>query len=131
MNAPALFHESLLAAIGEVVAVLHGPKTVGAALRPELSAENAGKWVSNCLNAEHPQKFDPEQVLFILREGRKAQAHAAINYLLREAGYADAQPIEPEDEKAALQRQFIEGMKSLEQMMARLNRTETTLRQVA
>jgi len=131
MTTQALFHETFLSALAEVVAALHGAKTVGAALRPELGAEAAGKWLSNCLNHEHPQKLDPDQVLFILREGRKAQAHAAINYLLRESGYADAQPIEPEDERAKLQRDFLQGVQHLSQLAARLDRTETPLRKVA
>lgn len=128
---PALFHETLLSALGEVIATLGGAKTVGSALRPELGADAAGKWLSNCLNAEHPQNLHPEQVLFILREGRKAQSHAAINYLLREAGYADAQPIEPEDERAKLQRDFLQGVQHLSQLAARLDRVELPLRKVA
>jgi len=131
MTTQALFHETFLSALAEVVAALHGAKTVGAALRPELGAEAAGKWISNCLNHEHPQKLDPDQVLFILREGRKAQSHAAINYLLRESGYADAQPIEPDDEKAALQREFISGIKALTQLAERLDRNEAPLKRVA
>ena len=127
----SLFHDSFSDALTEVVKSLGGHKTVGLALRPDKSADSSARWLNDCLNPSRSERLDPDQVLFVLREGRKAQSHSAMNYLLREAGYADAQPIEPEDEKAALQRQVIESVKSLEQIMTRLNRTETTLRQVA
>lgn len=122
MHTPPLFNESLLEALTDVVKGCGGPKAMGSVMRPELSAELAGKWVSNCLNHDHPQKFDPEQVLFVLREGRKNNIHCAMNYLLRECGYADAQPIEPDDEKARLQREFVAGVAVLTQLAARLEK---------
>jgi len=128
---PHLFHESFTDALTEVVKALGGHKTVGLALRPDKTADTAGRWLHDCLNLSRSEKLDPDQVLFILREGRKAQAHAAINYLLRESGYADAQPIEPEDERAKLQRDFLQGVQHLSQLAARLDRVETPLRKVA
>jgi hypothetical protein len=38
----------------------------------------------------------------------------------RDLGYADPVPIEPEDERAALQRQFIESTANLLKMAARI-----------
>lgn len=108
-----------------------GFKTVGLALRPEKDADSDSRWLHACLDDARPERLTPDQVLFILREGRKAQAHAAINYLLRESGYADAQPIEPEDERAKLQRDFLQGVQHLSQLAARLDKVETPLRKVA
>jgi len=123
MHPIPLFNESLLEALTDVVKGCGGAKVIGALMRPEMSAELAGKWVSNCLNHDHPQKFDPEQVLFVLREGRKKQIHCAVNHILRECGYADAVPIEPEDERAALQRDFIAAIETAKQLAARLERS--------
>jgi len=128
---PHLFHDTLTDALVEVVKSLGGFKTVGLALRPDKSADAASRWLNDCLNANRAEHLEPDQVLFILREGRKAQSHAAINYLLREAGYADAQPIEPEDERAALQRQFNQRVDDLKTILARLDRNEQPLRKVA
>lgn len=122
MNGPALFHETLLDALREVVHVLGGTKAVGAKMRPEKGADTAGKWVSDCLNADRAERFDPEQVLYLLRAGRAAGRHAAANYLMREAGYADPTPVEPEDERARAQRDFEAAVKTLGTVTDRLAR---------
>lgn len=122
MNAPALFHESLLDALAEVVRALGGSKAVGAKMRPEKGVDTAGKWVSDCLNADRAERFDPEQVLFLLRAGRAAGCHAAANYLMRESGYADPIPVEPEDERARAQRDFEAAVKALGTVTDRLAR---------
>ena len=54
--------------------------------------------------------------------GFTAAARAAANFLMREAGYADPQPIEPEDERARLEREFIEAAKGVQAIAARLTR---------
>ena len=118
----SLFHETLFAALDEIVKALGGSKKVGQLLRPDKSPDIAGKWLCNCLNPERVERLDPDQLLMLLREARKISAHAAINHILRESGYADAQPIEPEDERAALQRTFIQGVQTLTLLASRLER---------
>ena len=41
-------------------------------------------------------------------------------FICRDLGYSDPQPIEPEDERAALQRQFIESTALLVKMAERI-----------
>lgn len=122
MNAPALFHESLNEALREVVQALGGFKKVGAAMRPEKSAEEAGRWIADALNPDRREHFDPDQVLWLLREGRAAGIHAGANYLMRESGYADPTPIEPEDERARLQREFIAAAATIQTIADRMAR---------
>lgn len=122
MTAPALFHESLADALREVVQALGGTKAVGAMLRPERGADAAGRWVADCINAERAENFHPEHVLFLLRAGRAAGCHAAANYLMREAGYADPIPVEPEDELARAQREFTAAVATLGAMADRIAR---------
>jgi hypothetical protein len=122
MDQPALFHESLHDALRDCVRALGEPKAVGHAMRPEKSMDEARTWLLNCLNPDRPEKFDPEQILWILREARKVGCHAAFAYMARECGYADPVPIEPEDERAALQREFIETGKALKSLLARMDR---------
>lgn len=122
MTTPALFHESVTDALREVVQALGGFKKVGAAMRPEKSVDEAARWVADALNAERRERFDPDQVLWLLRAGRAAGVHACANYLMREAGYADPVPIEPEDERARLQREFIEASKVISGIGDRLAR---------
>lgn len=119
---PALFHESLSDALRELVAALGGSQSVGVMLRPEKPADDAGAWVKDCLNPSRRERFTPEQVLLLLRKGREIGCHAAANHFMREAGYADPVPVEPEDEKALLEREFIAAAKSLQSMAERLQR---------
>jgi hypothetical protein len=108
MNQPALFITDIYDALGDVVRALGGPKKVGAELRPEKPADEAATWVKDCLNRNRREKFDPDQVLWLLRKGREIECHAAMNYLAQQAGYAEPQPIEPETELAKLLREYLE-----------------------
>lgn len=114
-----LIHESLHDALREVVQALGGTKNVGSMMRTDRSADELGRWVADCLNQERREKFDPDQVAWLLREGRNIGCHSAMNYLARATGYA-VTPIEPQDEKAELQRQFIEATRLLGKMATRI-----------
>lgn len=122
MDQPALFHESLTEALQDCVRALGGNKAVGKTLWPEKSVEDARRALLDSLNPERPNKLSPEQVLLILAESRKVGCHVGIAYILRHCGYADPQPLEPEDERASLQRQFIEQSKAMQALFARMER---------
>jgi hypothetical protein len=106
-NQPALFCESPEEALREAVKALGGAKKVGEKLRPDMLADDAGKWLSDCLNTDRREKLGLGQILWILREARKTNYHGAINYICGDTGYGCPAPIEPEDEKAKLMRDFI------------------------
>ena len=122
MAQDSLFYESLGDALDAVVKALGGAKSVGGRLWPEKTPASAHTLMLACLNEARAEKFSPEQVLWLLAEGRKAGCHVAMNYLARETGYADPTPIEPDDEKARLQREFIEAQKSMQTLAARMER---------
>lgn len=123
MKTDQLFSEDIYDALGDLVRALGGTKVVGSQMRPEKPADDAGKWVKDCLNRQRPERFDPEQVLWLLRKGREVGCHSALNYLCDEAGYQRAAPREPEDERAALIRQYIESVKYQRQLVERIERT--------
>ena len=122
MEQQALFHESFADALTDCVRALGGNKIVGKAMRPEKSIDDARKWLLDALNPDRPEKLSPDQVLWILREARKVGCHAAITYIARECGYADPQPLEPEDERAALQREFTQSVQALQGLASRIER---------
>ncbi len=95
MKSQELFHETIADALRETIACLGGMKVVAARMRPELSADHAARWLSDCLNADRRERLCPEQLLWLLREGRAANCHAAMNFLAMDAGYR-AEPVEPE-----------------------------------
>lgn len=124
MTAFALFHESLSDALRECIAACGGTKVVGTKLWPEKGADVAGRLVSDCLNEAKREKFSPEQVLLILRMAREQGCHAGMVYLARDLGYEDPRPVEPEDAKARLQREFIEATRMLARLAERLGQVE-------
>lgn len=124
MKPASLFHDSLNEALREVALVVGSGKlkVPGAALRPDLSPEDAGKWLSDCLNPDRSQELKPGQVMWLLRQGREHGCHAAANFLMRECGYADPVPVEPEDEIARAQREFTTAVAALPVLVDRLAR---------
>lgn len=119
---PELFYESPEEALAQVVMCLGGFKAAGARLRPDLCADQAGNWLRDTLNPHKRDKLSPGQILLLLSEGRRAGCHSAMAYLCREAGYADPQPLEPQDERAALERAFVEAVAAQKAILARMER---------
>lgn len=115
-----LFHESFTEALRECVTACGGSKKVGALLWPERDVDAAGRHLSDCLNDAKRERLSPEQVVLILRMARAAGCHAGMLFLARELGYADPQPIEPEDERARLQRHFIDASRELSRLVERI-----------
>lgn len=108
----------------DCVKALGGSKQVGPMLWPEKTPDTAQRTLLDCLNPERSAHLTPEHVLLILRKARQAGYHEGIGYILSDLGYAPTTPVEPRDEAAELQRQFIEAMKGLQSMAARLEQLQ-------
>lgn len=120
MNQPALFHEDAFDALRADIQALGGFKKVGVALRAELAADKAGEWLADCLNRTRAYKLDVEQVQWIKREARKVGSFCYATWSLRDAGFADPQPVEPEDERAKLMREFNARSAQMMQLLTRI-----------
>jgi len=119
-----LFVETFNEALREAIKHMGGNKVVGQLLRPEKTALDAAGWLSDCMNPDRREKLDPEQVLFLLRAARKIGAHVAMNFIAADAGYSTPRPVEPEGEKARLQREFIESVRQQTRNIDRLERLQ-------
>lgn len=117
-----LFYDTYEDAIRDTVTALGGNKKVGNLLWPAMPADEAGRKLSHCLNAEKREKLDLGELQLIRREARKAGVHVLAHYEARDAGYTEPQPLNPEDEAAQLQREFIASVKALEHLQARMAR---------
>ena len=117
-----LHHETIADALREVVQCCGGFKAVAVRLWPDMAADHAAGKLRDCLNHDRRERLTPEQLLFVLRLGREAGCHSGMQFLSREAGYADPQPIEPEDERAALMREYVDTAKALAKMAERIER---------
>jgi hypothetical protein len=117
----SLFHESLADALRECISVCGGLKVVGRILWAEKEPDIAGRLLADCLNDAKREKLSPEQMLLVLRLARSKGCHAGINFIARDLGYSDPKPVEPEDERAALQRQYIEATRTLVRLAERID----------
>lgn len=119
-----LIVETIEEALTATIQAMGGLKRVGAELRPELDPHAAGRWLADCLNPDRREHLTPPQLCLLRRKARQAGVHLLAAYEARDAGYADPQPLEPEDERALLQRQFIEQTKLLAKIVQRAERLE-------
>lgn len=121
-NQIPLFYDTYEDAIRDCVTALGGFKKVGSLLWPAMPADDAGRKLAACLNTDKREKLDLGELRLIRREARKAGVHMLAHYEARDAGYAEPQPLNPEDEAAQLQREFIAAVKAMEVIQARMAR---------
>lgn len=107
-------------ALVEAVKALGGSKVVGPMLWPEKTLESAQRQLLDCLNPERPNRLNPDQVVFILRKAREINCHVAAEWLMAHLGYAKPVPVEPREELAGLQREFIAATKDLQGMVNKI-----------
>lgn len=122
MTQEPLFYETLNDALKAIVQALKGAKAVGVKLWPEKTPDTASRLLNDCLNPDRAEKLSPEQVLWLLAQGRQVGCHAAMNFLAREAGYSDPLPVDPEDNKARLRREFVDAVKHMGSIYERAER---------
>lgn len=117
-----LFFDSYEEAVRACVTALGGFKKVGAMLWPSVPADDAGRRLAACLNADKREKLELGELALIRKESRKAGVHILAHYEARDAGYVEPAPLNPEDEAAQLRREFIASVKLQQQLVARMER---------
>lgn len=133
MDQQPLFCDSIEEALRGAVHALKGPKAVGVALWPELSADLAAKRLNHCLDPERPEKLELSQVLLIAKRARAVNCHTLIAYLSAELDY-EWNAIDPETLEAREKRELTEVLKGAIARLDRLEKREierNTLRRVA
>lgn len=110
------FNDALI----ECVKAAGGSKKVGPLLFPEKPVDVAQRQLLACLNDDRPEKLSPDQALFVMRLAKDAGSHIAMEFICANLSYSQPVPIEPKDEVAQLQREFIEASKHLEKMVERI-----------
>lgn len=107
-------------ALIECVKAAGGSKKVGPLLWPEKTIDQAQRLLLACLNEDRPEKLSPDQALLIMRLAKDAGCHEGMEYLNRALSYAKPVSIEPVDEFAQLQKDFIEASKHMTLIATRL-----------
>jgi hypothetical protein len=121
MEQQPLFFEDFYDALRFLVQAGGGAKRIGATLYPEKTPEAAGRCLMDCLNPGRHEKLDPEQLMVLLRLGHEAGCHVGVNYLCGHTGYSQPSPLDPQDEKAELQKRFIASVTELRQLASRIS----------
>lgn len=103
MHQTTLWHDTVYDALGTAVTVAGGPKKVGEKLHPAKDATTAASMVRGGLNPEHAQKFDPAEVLLIVKLAKERGDNSYMEFLARELGY-EVKPLSPEDSKKRAKR---------------------------
>ncbi len=125
MNQQSLFHEDVYEALQTDVQACGGNKVVGSLLYAEMPPDKAGEKLARCLNQHHQQELKPDQVSLIIKQASKGNSFATIYFICQEANLSQPERIEPEDEKAKLQREFIQMGESMKKMLEQIQRQET------
>jgi hypothetical protein len=113
--------ESLNDALIECVKAAGGSKAVASILWPEKPLNDAQRLLLACLNTERSEKISPEQTMLILKLAKEAGSHIGIEFICNSLSYSTPAPIEPEDEKAKLMREFIQAQKAMTQLADKLS----------
>lgn len=119
MDQQTLFVESLEEALRDCVNALKGPKAVGVALWPELSADLAAKRLNHCLDPERQEKLELSQVLLIAKRARLAGCHTVMAFLAQQLDY-ECKAVDPETEVQRLQREFVQAVDHLSKIQTSL-----------
>lgn len=121
MQSKLAMFEDIEDALRDVVRDLGGTKVVGHWLRPELPPDQAGAWLKDCLNSERRERLNPRQLMAILRRAHDAGQHQLMEFIAAENGY-EARTVDPKDEMAELQRQFIASVQLQQKIADRIER---------
>ena len=116
-------HETAIEdAIAEACNALGGRKAVAVLLWPSVAVREAHNRLDAALNPERREKLSPAELMFIIGKAREAGCHSVMRFLCAEGGYQDPIPREPENEKARLQREFIQAQKAMSKLAAQMER---------
>lgn len=116
-----LIIDTLNDAVRDTARIL-GVKKIAKELWPAKGEEAAARYLNDCLNADREQKLSGEEMLLIARRGREIGCYLITSFINAETGFSPPQPIDPDDQKAELQRKFIERADSLMAMAATIKR---------
>lgn len=123
MNPQAsLWHEDILDALGSAIAAAGGFKVVAGKLWPTLKPDTGYARLKACLDRNKPEKLDPEETVHLIALAKAAGDHSVMRFLAHELGYTEPTPIEPADQRAQLQSQFVAAVQQLETIQRAMGR---------
>lgn len=112
--------ESLNEALVDCIKATGNSKEYGAMLWPEKPVKDSQNLLLACLNDLRPEKLTPDQAMLIARTAKQRGCHIYMEFIAESLGYLKPVAINKEDEKATLQREFIEAQKNMAALAKRM-----------
>ena len=116
--------DSLTEALVACVKACGGSKQVACVLWPEKAPDAAQRLLLDCLNDDRAAHLSPDHVMLVLKLARAKGCHAGFYYMADVLGYSQPTPIDPRDEVAELQRQFVAATQSMAAMVQRMEQLQ-------
>jgi hypothetical protein len=117
-----LWHDSIEEALRSIIDAVGGPKSVAMELWPSRKMTEGARHLHHCLDPERPEKLALCELLWIARKGREAGVHTLMHYLAKDLGYQAPLPVEPDDERVRLQREFTESVQLQRRILNRMEK---------
>jgi len=125
MQAELPFYESPEDALRAAVQALGGAKKVGALLWPDLTIDNAGRKLLDCLNTSRSEKLDVSQVMRVFSLARDAGCDEPFLWFAAGIGY-EARPVTRDEQVDRLTAVIEASSKTLSTAVAALERLQRT-----
>ena len=119
-----LFHDDIYSALNAAIEALGGYKQVAGWLFINKPPATAYAHLKNCMRDDKPEKLNPHELILIMQRARENGVHDVMHYLADATNYQRPLTLEPRDELAELQRQFISTAKIMERLGQRIERAQ-------
>lgn len=113
-------YEDIYDALRAAIQALGGAKQVAGRLWGGKPIGEAHRDLLDALNRDRPRKLDPDEVLKILSWAREIGFHSAKHFIDATTGYEPGKPLAPENELAALLRQYLEASRLLQSLQPQI-----------
>lgn len=119
-----LWIETWADAVRALIEACGGPKRVGAELRPDLPADDAGEWLLKTLKSNRREVLSAPQLLTLLSIGRRNNCDLLMAFVADQAGYHAPKPIDMASETALVTQQAHGLFAEANKLMDRLARLQ-------
>ena len=122
MNQEKMLFEDWADAARDVIRAAGGTKVAAAILFHNKPIFTAVARLNDALNPALDAKLSPDEFLQLCKIGHQHRCHALMRFMCEEIGYEPPLTLNVEDEKARLQRQFVEGCEAMHKLVARMEK---------
>ncbi|MCX7062828.1 MAG: hypothetical protein NTZ11_18320 [Gammaproteobacteria bacterium] len=119
-----LWIETWADAVRALIEACGGPKRVGAELRPDLPADDAGEWLQKTLKPNRREVLSAQQLLTLMAIGRRHNCDLLMAFVADQAGYHAPKPIDMANETARVQQQAQDMFAEASKLLDRLSRLQ-------